>query len=450
MRAPPGGRDVRVSERVAEGLLRAIDRVAGRREACARDPARDFVRERKLGLRRLLTLLVTWGQDTMSAELARLAGWDGEAPSPSALTQQWGKLSDRAMPLLLETFLSMFGQRPFLGRYRLLAVDGTEVRLLPGTGGDRCRVRNGRGGRSHWELHATCLLDLARRTFEGAVFQGGAEEDEPRALCELADGLARGGGGGPRPLVLADRGFCTWNAVCHLLDAGASFCLRAKDSWAGALLRGSMPDGEFDLTVVRCLTRSTSRAGRARPGDPWLYRELLGQSRLDALPAGSRGGLWVALRVVRRRLPGGKWLNLVTDLPRCEFGAADLAELYAMRWAEETAFLHLKHAVGAGEAPRTRDYGRAVQEVLGRLVLYDACSLGTSSVPGPAPGPRHARATDRTDAFKAFADMLRSMVRRDAHDVEAFASRRSHSVRPGRGHPRRRRLRSPPRSCCRH
>ena len=251
MRAPSGGRDGRrMSEEVADKLLRAIGRLAAMREACARDPARDFLRERKLGLARLLLLLVTWGRDTVAAELARLAGWDGEAPSPSALTQQWGKLSDRAMPLLLETFLSMFGQRPFLGRYRLLAVDGTEVRLLPGTGGDRCRVRNGRGGRSHWELHATCLLDLARRTFEGAVFQGGAEEDEPGAICELADGLGRDGG--PRPLVLADRGFCTWNALCHLLAAGASFCLRAKDSWAEALLRGSMPGGEFDLTVVFC------------------------------------------------------------------------------------------------------------------------------------------------------------------------------------------------------
>ena len=93
---------------------------------------------------------------------------------------------------------------------------------------------------------------------------------------------------------------------------------------------------------------------------------------------------------------------------------------------------------------------RAVQELWGRLVLYDACSLGTSGIPHPARGTAHERATDRTTAFKAFMRMLRAMVRRAAHDVEAFAARRSHSVRPCRGHPRRRRSKSPPRSGYRH
>jgi hypothetical protein len=67
------------------------------------------------------------------------------------------------------------------------------------------------------------------------VCQGGAEEDEPGALCRLVDRLRRGGGA--VPLWLADRNFCTWNVICHMADAGASFCLRAKDSWVDALLR---------------------------------------------------------------------------------------------------------------------------------------------------------------------------------------------------------------------
>ena len=60
-----GARGPRVSERVARMLVEAARRVAADREACARDPARDFLRERKLGLLRLLLLLATWGQDTV-------------------------------------------------------------------------------------------------------------------------------------------------------------------------------------------------------------------------------------------------------------------------------------------------------------------------------------------------------------------------------------------------
>ncbi len=73
--------------------------------------------------------------------------------------------------------------------------------------------------------------------------------------------------------------------------------------------------------------------------------------------------------------------SIVTDLGEADLDAAALAGPYEARWAEETAFLHLKHAVGLGD-PRTRDHGRAIQELLGKLVLYDACSLGASGAQG--------------------------------------------------------------------
>lgn len=435
-------------EDVARTLLRCVERLAARPEECARSPGRDFVRNRRLGLARLLLLLVCWGRDSAYAELAELCGWDGEAPSGPALTQQWAKLNDLAMPALLRAFLSCFEPRAFMGRYRLYAVDGTEWQLLPGTGGDACRVGNGKGGGHHSELHATCLFDVLRRTFEDMECQGGAEEDEPGALCALVDRLRPGRG--LRALVLADRNFCTWNVLGHLLGAGASFCLRAKDGWAERLAGPDVPpDAEFDLVVERCVMRTSRRSARSRPHMPLLYRTMRAAGRFDALAPGSDGEWWCRLRVVRTRLPEGGWLNLVTDLPRSEFSVSDLAELYSRRWSQETGFLHLKHAVGL-DAPRTRDYARAVQELWGRLVLYDACSLGTSGVPEPAPGPKRLRATDRAAAFKAFLRMLRDLVRARRLDVAAFAARHSHSVRPGRSHERRKRPKSPPKSCGRH
>ena len=439
-------------EDVARTLLRCVETLAARPEECARSPGRDFVRNRRLGLARLLLLLVCWGRDSAYAELAELCGWDGDVPSGPALTQQWAKLNDLAMPALLRAFLSCFEPRAFMGRYRLYAVDGTEWQLLPGTGGGACRVRNGKGGGHRSELHATCLFDVLRRTFEDMVCQGGAEEDEPGALCALVDRLRPGRG--LRALVLADRNFCTWNVLGHLLGAGASFCLRAKDSWVRALLRDELPEGEFDLSVERCVMRTSRKSARSRPGEPLLYRTIRACRRFDALAPGSDGEWWCRLRVVRLRLPAhagskARWLNLVTDLPASELDAGALADLYAERWSQETGFLHLKQAVGL-DAPRTRDYARAVQELWGRLVLYDACSLGTSGVPEPAPGPKRLRATDRTAAFKAFMRMLRDLVRARRLDVAAFAARHAHSVRVGRSHRRRKRPKSPPKSCGRH
>jgi hypothetical protein len=46
-----------------------VESLAARPEECARSPGRDFVRNRRLGLARLLLLLVCWGRDCAYAEL---------------------------------------------------------------------------------------------------------------------------------------------------------------------------------------------------------------------------------------------------------------------------------------------------------------------------------------------------------------------------------------------
>ena len=44
------------------------------------------------------------------------------------------------------------------------------------------------------------------------------------------------------------------------------------------------------------------------------------------------------LRVVRGKLPTGEFETLLTSLPRDEFSAEEIMELYRMRWREELFF----------------------------------------------------------------------------------------------------------------
>jgi len=60
-----------MSERVARMLLGCVEALAARPEECARSPGRDISRRRKLGLARLLLLLVCWGRDSARAECIR-------------------------------------------------------------------------------------------------------------------------------------------------------------------------------------------------------------------------------------------------------------------------------------------------------------------------------------------------------------------------------------------
>ena len=185
-----------------------------------------------------------------------------------------------------------------------------------------------------------------RHVFEDVVFQGAKKSNEPRALCELVD-RARPAktalGAALRDLWLADRNYCTFNVLAHLAGSGSGFILRAKDDWVARFL-GYEPEGEFDVTATRYLTRSTSPKARSRPGDGHLYRELDSDQPFDALPRGSRGEYAMTLRIVRVSLrPGedgdpavegdpGRWMNLVTNIPRDEFPPRLLEQTYRMRW----------------------------------------------------------------------------------------------------------------------
>lgn len=339
--SPPG--TVRVSEMVRAELFESIEEVAAdHRELCARNPLKDYTRSRLITLDRLLAILVTRAEDTIGGELMDSFGWDGEAPSPSAFVQQWQKLSDEAMPLLMRTFLRRFEPVAFRGRYRLLAADGTGIRV-PETGDEGTSVRSNQSAAHHDELHPTCAYDVLMHTFTDAVFQGAKRANEPLALCQLVDRTYPGRtaeGAVLCALWLADRNYCTFNVICHMLEAGARFCVRAKDEWAERFL-GYVPEGEFDVTATRYVTRSRSRDGRSRPKDDHLYRVVDSRQPLDVLAPGSMGEYALGLRVVRVSIGraddgdpdrGDRWLNLVTNLPRSEFDARELRDLYALRW----------------------------------------------------------------------------------------------------------------------
>lgn len=448
----------KASEVALRRLRGAIAGVASRPEECARSPGSDFTRSRKLPLERLLWLLVAWGEDTISAELADLFGWDGSAPTASAFCQQRAKLRGDCMPRLHAEFLGMWHNVPLMGKFRLVAADGTGVQLPPSRD-PRTRVRSGAGDAEHNEAHPTVLYDVRRGTFEDMVWQGSKEQDEPGAFCELVDRFEPGEAPDGTPLValaLGDRNFCTYNTLWHLLSRGFFFVLRARDDWVEKFVgAGEVPEGCFDEDVERVIIRTRSLSARSRPDEPEAYRQIKSTVRFDGIGRGTRDERPLAVRIVRRAIPrrdgdpngtGDRWLNLAANLPRGEFPARRVVRTYRLRWTEEVGFRHLKHVVGMRD-PRTRDFDRARDEVWGRLTLYNACVLGTrATLRKRRRGRKRRRATDLTMAFKA---MLR-LVRGHDVDVEAVLGRHAHVVEGGRHFARRKRNRSPPRMGYRH
>ena len=433
-----------VGRDVARKLAEAVAEVASRPEECARSPGRDFTRSRKLPLGGLLWTIVTMGTGTLGAELLAASGMSADAPTVGALCQQWAKLNDEAMPRLHAAFLSRFEPVPYEGRYWLLACDGTQLAMVPDASDAETLLPPARGPGGRNSCHLTCAFDVARGVFADMVSQGGRSQDEPGAACELVDRCRPPAG--LEPLWVMDRNFFSLNLLWHMRAAGAHFLCRLGDARARGLLacwlRGVAPAavGQCDVCVDVCVVRSAS-TGRSRPGEPWLYRFYHAGRRFDGLAPGEGGERWLGVRVVRVRTGAGV-LTLATDLPAREFGPRALADLYALRWREETAFDELKHAVGL-ESPHVRTLARVTQEAWGRLTLHAACALSAASLDRPG---REGRATDRTVAFAALAALLRGA---DV-DLAAVCARRTQAVRPHRSFRRRRRPQPPPAFSRRH
>lgn len=434
-----------VCDGVLARLRLAVEGVAADPWACARRPGRDFTRSRKLGLARLLWTIVTMGTDTLGMELLRACGMSAEAPTVGALCQQWAKLNDEAMPRLHASFLSMFAPVPTMGRFWLLACDGTGLAMAPDASDEDTRVPPSRGSDGRNECHLTCAYDVARGVFTDMVCQGGRSQDEPGAACELVARCAPPAG--LEPLWLMDRGFWSLNLLWRLRASGAHFVCRLRGRDAEGLLRpwlrGVPPRGvgSVDVGVELCATRSRSAAGRTRPLEPWLYFHQRASQRFGGLAPGEAGECWLSVRVVRVATRGGG-LWLATDLPAEGFPPSALAALYARRWSEEVAFGELKHTVGL-ECPHVRTLPRVAQECWGRLTLHAACALSASTLPRPAPA---GRATDRTACFKLVCARLRAA----AVDVARVCARLTQAVRPGRSFRRRRRTPAPPSFSNRH
>lgn len=444
-------KSVKLERLAIDRLEAAIREVSSVPEACARDPSRDFTRDRKLPPYSIIWSMTTWGWDTIGIELENMDGWTGDAPTCSAFCQQRKKLRDDAMPRVSRAFLDMWGRQPFMGRFALYGVDGTDVQMQPSSD-ERTRVRSNGGGAWHNEAHPTTVYDIKARVFRDMVWEGSAEQDEPAAFCRLVDRAPPAfapDGTRLQPLWLGDRNFLSYNTLCHLLEAGHSFVLRATDDMVGKLFgTQGVPEGCFDVTIERVFVRTASLAARSRPDEPHLYKHVRSGTRFDAIARGSRAEYPMALRVVRRAIPrrdrdknatGDLWLNLVTNLPAGEFRARWLVRTYKRRWDHEVAFKHLKKVVGL-ENPKTRQLERAGMEAWGRVILFNCCSLGTArALSKRSRGPRRKRRRDLTTAFKG---MLRR-IRGGEADLGAVCGRHTHVEIGGRSFERRRRNKSP-------
>lgn len=216
---------------------------------------------------------------------------------------------------------------------RLRLVDATSI-SSPGSRG------------TDWRIH--CGFDLARLCIDGVELTDQRTGENLGRVRLAADDI-----------VVADRGYARWSGLHAARQANAHFIVRT--GWSAlvitdqdgtqadllGLLRG-LPEarpGDFDLFV-----RSTSRRNPAVPIRLIAVRKsepAAEASRKDALNRAARKMNEIDLRT----LEAAGYVILVTSLPRENYSAENVLEIYRFRWQIELAFKRMKSLLQLGDLP---------------------------------------------------------------------------------------------------
>lgn len=107
---------------------------------------------------------------------------------------------------------------------RVLAVDGSDIQIATNPD-DLSSFHPGANGQKPYNLlHLNALFDLKQKIYTDAIIQGRIDWNEHSALQEMVDRSNI-----RKALVIADRGYESYNNMAHIQEKGWYFLIRIKD-----------------------------------------------------------------------------------------------------------------------------------------------------------------------------------------------------------------------------
>lgn len=168
-------------------------------------------------------------------------------------------------------------------------------------------------------------------------------------------------------ILIMDRGYCSVNLMAHCIENNQLFLIRAKDINSNGLLKKcKFKNRSFDTTYTFHLTRNQTLEYKKIPG----YRFLSTSSNFDFIDKDDKTTIYdLTVRIVRFRLPSGKYETIITNLPKL-ITTEEIKELYHLRWNIETSFRDLKHTLGALYL-HSKNQENIEKELYAKLTLYN-------------------------------------------------------------------------------
>ncbi len=206
-------------------LLSIIKEMASSPWLFVKDPKRDFTRKRKLSFGTMLRILLGMGGGSLQRELLEHSGYALDTATSSAFIQQRDKLLPFALKFMLHEFTSSFGDMRHYKGYRLLAIDGSDFHTPTNAREPDNFFQNHPGEKGYNLFYLNALYDLCNRTYTDALIHNRREANENRALTSMIDRSRITG----HVIVIADRGYESYNNLAHIERKGWNYLIRTKD-----------------------------------------------------------------------------------------------------------------------------------------------------------------------------------------------------------------------------
>lgn len=186
------------------------------------NPEADFTRKRKLTLEKAIDCLLTLEEKSLSSELMSFTNYDIETPTSSAFIQARDKISIEAFKAIFNQLNAAYTNWPTFKGYRLLAHDGSNLNMPYEPNDPLILTYNGQTAYSL--LHLNALYDPLSKLYMSLDYQGTKETDERLRLLRMVANLPPTQAA---TIILADRGYESFNVYEHLTKAGHKFIIRA-------------------------------------------------------------------------------------------------------------------------------------------------------------------------------------------------------------------------------
>lgn len=411
-------------------LMSQIKTVAANAKSFCIDAERNFSRKRKLTMEKVISGIIGMGSGSLTNELLDLFNDSPETPTSSAFCQQRCKITVEAFEAVFRLFSKKLCDS-FEDELPVLAVDGSKIQI-PTNPDDVDSFLPGSNGQKPYNLlHLNALYNLNHQIYQDAIIQKVKSANEHFALIEMVDrSLLRSA------LLMADRGYESYNNLAHVQEKGWYFLFRIKDGDYGIKQGLSLPNEEFyDVSFELNLTRKQTNEVKELIKDRNHYRWIPSDMAFDYLPPKSRKKdpvrfYKLSFRIVRFPISNDTYETIITNLPTDKYPAEEIKRLYSLRWGIETSFRDLKYTMGMLDF-HSKKVECIQQDIYAHLIMYNFAEMITSHV---VIKKKQSRKYTYKANFSVAAHMCRKYYRgiTSPPDLETIISRNLVPIRPDR------------------